>query len=94
MVGLTSAAGLVGYLSEPDPALQTFALQQLDQDIDLLWTEVAGSIGQMLVFPCCSSVEITEFSNESFPIMLSDVHRARLREIDLSVRIKLANVPI
>ncbi|KAF2453880.1 armadillo-type protein [Lineolata rhizophorae] len=47
MVGLTSAAGLVGFLSEPDSALRTFALQRLNEDIDLLWPEVAGSIGQI-----------------------------------------------
>lgn len=47
MVALTSAAGLVGFLSEPDPELQAFALERLDKDIDSVWTEVSGSIGQM-----------------------------------------------
>jgi 26S proteasome regulatory subunit N2 len=47
MVGLTSAAGLVGFLSEPDPSLRAYALQQLNEEIDLLWPEVAGSISQM-----------------------------------------------
>lgn len=47
MVGLTSAAGLVGFLAEPDPALQSFALNRLNQDIDLLWPEVSASLGQM-----------------------------------------------
>ncbi|KAI9894905.1 MAG: proteasome regulatory particle base subunit [Vezdaea aestivalis] len=47
MVGLTSAAGLVGYLSEPDPELQIYALRRLDDHMDLLWTEVAGSVGQI-----------------------------------------------
>ena len=49
MVGLTSAAGVVGFLYEPDPALQTFALQRLNDEIDSVWTEVSGSIGQMYV---------------------------------------------
>ena len=49
MVGLTSAAGLVGFLSEPDPALQAFALERLNTEIDSVWTEVSGSIGQMYV---------------------------------------------
>ncbi|KAH0565664.1 hypothetical protein GP486_000938 [Trichoglossum hirsutum] len=44
MVGLTSAAGLVGFLSEPDPELRVFALKKLDEEIDLLWAEVADSI--------------------------------------------------
>jgi 26S proteasome regulatory subunit N2 len=47
MVGLTSAAGIVGYLAEPDPALRSFALRRLNEEIDLLWPEVAGSVSQM-----------------------------------------------
>lgn len=47
MVGLTTAAGLVGFLSEPDVELKVYALKRLDEEIDLLWTEVAGSVGQM-----------------------------------------------
>jgi hypothetical protein len=49
MVGLVSAAGLVGFLSEPDPELQSFALKQLDSQVDLLWTEIANSVGEMYV---------------------------------------------
>lgn len=47
MVGLVSAAGLIGFLSEPDPELRVFALKQLNAQVDLLWTEIAGSVGQM-----------------------------------------------
>lgn len=47
MPALTSAAGLVGFLSEPDPTLQAFALERLNEEIDSVWTEVSGSIGQM-----------------------------------------------
>jgi hypothetical protein len=47
MVGLISAAGLIGFLSEPDPELRVFALKQLDSQVDLLWTEIANSISQM-----------------------------------------------
>jgi 26S proteasome regulatory subunit N2 len=47
MVGLVSAAGLLGFLSEPDLDLRSFALRQLDGQVDLLWTEIANSIGQM-----------------------------------------------
>jgi 26S proteasome regulatory subunit N2 len=47
MVAINFAAGLVGFLSEPDPALQAFALERLNNDIDSVWTEVSGSIGQM-----------------------------------------------
>ena len=51
MVGLVSAAGLVGFLSEPDPELKVFALKQLDSQVDLLWTEIANSVGQMYALP-------------------------------------------
>lgn len=47
MPGLSSAAGVVGFLSEPEPELQVFALQVLDEQIDSLWTEVAGSVGDI-----------------------------------------------
>ena len=48
-MGLTSAAGLVGFLSESSAELQVFALQRLNEEIDPVWTEVSGSIGQMYV---------------------------------------------
>lgn len=47
MVGLTSAAGLVGCLFEDDPALKIFALQRLDKEIDLVWMEVVDSLSHM-----------------------------------------------
>ena len=57
MVGLTSAAGVVGFLSEPDPELQIFALRKLDEEIDSLWTEVAGAVGDIEAL----------YEDESFP---------------------------
>lgn len=47
MGGLTSATGVVGFLSEPDPELQIFALRKLNDEIDSLWTEVVGSVGEV-----------------------------------------------
>jgi hypothetical protein len=47
MPGLVSASGILGFLSEEEPELKVFALQTLNDDIDTLWTEVAGSVGQM-----------------------------------------------
>ena len=47
MVGLTSAAGVVGFLAEPDTDLQVFALQKLNEEVNSLWTEVADSIGEI-----------------------------------------------
>ena len=57
MVGLTSAAGIVGYLLEPDPELQIFALRKLNEEINSLWTEVAGSVGEIEAL----------YEDESFP---------------------------
>lgn len=47
MASLVSAAGLIGFLSEPEPELRGFALKQLDNQVDLLWTEIAGAVGEM-----------------------------------------------
>lgn len=47
MVGLTSAVGVVGFLSEPDYELQIYALRKLNDEIDSLWTEVVESIGEI-----------------------------------------------
>ncbi|KAL9127651.1 MAG: hypothetical protein Q9217_003519 [Psora testacea] len=47
MVGLTSAVGVVGFLSELDSELQIFALRKLNEEIDKLWTDVVGSIGDV-----------------------------------------------
>ncbi|KAK7611976.1 26S proteasome-like protein regulatory subunit rpn2 [Phyllosticta paracitricarpa] len=57
MGGLTSAAGLVGFLSEPDNDLRSFALHRLNEEIDLLWPEIAGSVGQIEAL----------YEDESFP---------------------------
>jgi hypothetical protein len=51
MSGLTSAAPLLAYLSEQDPALRSFALNKLNQEVDLLWPEISGSVSQMYVVP-------------------------------------------
>ena len=49
MPGLTSASGVLGFLYDEEPELKVFALQTLNDDIDTLWTEVAGAVGQMYV---------------------------------------------
>jgi len=80
MVGLTSAAGLVGYLSEPAPELQVFALEQLNEEMDSVWTEVSASIGQIEAL----------FEDERFPhrqlaaLVLSKVYY-QLQEYDESM---------
>ncbi|CAG8955210.1 hypothetical protein HYFRA_00007226 [Hymenoscyphus fraxineus] len=57
MPGLTSASGVLGFLSDEEPELKVFALQTLNDDIDTLWTEVADSVGQIE----------TLYEDESFP---------------------------
>ncbi|KAI9796755.1 MAG: proteasome regulatory particle base subunit [Piccolia ochrophora] len=57
MVGLTSAAGLVGFLAEPEPELRVYALRRLNEEVDLLWTEIADSVGQIEAL----------YEDESFP---------------------------
>ncbi|KAJ5731324.1 26S proteasome regulatory complex non-ATPase subcomplex Rpn2/Psmd1 subunit [Penicillium malachiteum] len=57
MVGVVSAAGLVGFLSEPDPELRVFALKSLDSQIDLLWTEVVNAVPDIEAL----------YEDESFP---------------------------
>lgn len=47
MPGLTSAVGILSFLFDEETDLKVFALQTLNDDIDTLWTEVAGSVNQM-----------------------------------------------
>lgn len=51
MPGLVTATGVLGFLSDEEPELKVFALQTLNDDIDTVWTEVAGALSQMYV-PC------------------------------------------
>lgn len=47
MPGLVTATGVLGFLSDEEPELKVFALQTLNEDIDTVWTEVAGALSQM-----------------------------------------------
>jgi 26S proteasome regulatory subunit N2 len=72
MVGLASAAGLVGFLSEPDPELRVFALKTLDSQIDLLWTEVVDAVPQMFVIPSIICIESNfHIMIEKFPAKIT-----------------------
>jgi 26S proteasome regulatory subunit N2 len=51
MPGLVSATGVLGFLADEEPELKVFALKTLNDDIDTVWTEVAGALSQMCV-PC------------------------------------------
>lgn len=47
MPGLVSATGVLGFLHDEEPELKVFALRTLNDDIDTVWTEVAGELSQM-----------------------------------------------
>lgn len=47
MPGLITATGVLAFLADDEPELKVFALQTLNDDIDTVWTEVAGALGQM-----------------------------------------------
>lgn len=49
MVGLVSAAGLIGLLDEPNDEIKCYALKQLDSLVNQLWAEVADHISKLWV---------------------------------------------
>ncbi|CAI6096201.1 hypothetical protein V2G26_008019 [Clonostachys chloroleuca] len=57
MPGLVSATGVLAFLAEEEPELRVFALQTLNDDIDTVWTEVAGALSQIEAL----------YEDESFP---------------------------
>ncbi|KOS23332.1 26S proteasome regulatory subunit rpn2 [Escovopsis weberi] len=57
MPGLVSATGVLAFLADEEPELKVFALQTLNDDIDTVWTEVAGALSQIEAL----------YEDESFP---------------------------
>jgi 26S proteasome regulatory subunit N2 len=49
MPGLVSARGILAFLADEETELKAFALKTLNDDIDTVWTEVAGALSQMCV---------------------------------------------
>jgi 26S proteasome subunit RPN2, N-terminal domain len=49
-VMLTSAAGVLSLLQEPDDALKAHALQKVNDLVDQFWAEIASSIATMYVY--------------------------------------------
>eukprot|EP00123_Amoebidium_parasiticum_P013699 comp22103_c0_seq1/m.32265 comp22103_c0_seq1/g.32265 ORF comp22103_c0_seq1/g.32265 comp22103_c0_seq1/m.32265 type:complete len:931 (-) comp22103_c0_seq1:132-2924(-) len=49
MVEITSAAGVLALLDEPDTDLQVFALERLDEVVDQFWAEIADHISKIEV---------------------------------------------
>ncbi|BFY99327.1 hypothetical protein BsWGS_02367 [Bradybaena similaris] len=46
---ITSAAGVISLLDEPEPQLKTFALTRLDSIVDVFWAEISESVGKIEV---------------------------------------------
>ncbi|EAQ83422.1 hypothetical protein CHGG_09826 [Chaetomium globosum CBS 148.51] len=57
MPGLVSATGVLAFLADEEPELKVFALKTLNDDIDTVWTEVAGALSQIEAL----------YEDESFP---------------------------
>ncbi|CAM1508568.1 Fc.00g054160.m01.CDS01 [Cosmosporella sp. VM-42] len=57
MPALVSATGVLAFLADEEPELKVFALQTLNDDIDTVWTEVAGALSQIEAL----------YEDESFP---------------------------
>jgi len=57
MPALVSATGVLGFLADEEPELKVFALKTLNDDIDTVWTEVAGALSQIEAL----------YEDESFP---------------------------
>lgn len=49
MVGLVSAAGLIGLLDEPNDEIKCYALRQLDATVHQFWAEIADHVSKMSV---------------------------------------------
>lgn len=49
MAGLISATGVLAFLADDEPELRIYALKTLNEDVDTVWTEVAGSLSDMWV---------------------------------------------
>lgn len=64
MPGLVTATGVLGFLADEEPELKVFALQTLNDDLDTVWTEVAGALSQM----CVSTVDAADDVFERFPL--------------------------
>ena len=62
MTGLGKATGVLAFLADEELELKVFALKTLNDDIDTVWTEVAGTLSQMCVIPLSSHVGLLSSS--------------------------------
>lgn len=66
MPGLSSAAGLIGLLDEPDQQLRCYALQKLDELVNQFWPEIAESVSKMFVETSSASAHVLASGADGF----------------------------
>jgi hypothetical protein len=66
MPGLSSAAGLIGLLDEPDQQLRCYALQKLDELVNQFWPEIADSVSKMFVETSSASAHVLASGADGF----------------------------
>ncbi|GFO48120.1 26S proteasome non-ATPase regulatory subunit 1 [Plakobranchus ocellatus] len=69
-MNITSAAGVISLLDEPEPQLKTFALNKLDNIVDVFWAEISENVDKIEVL-----YEDPQFkSNELAALVASKVY--------------------
>ncbi len=79
MPGLVTATGVLGFLADEEPELKVFALQTLNDDIDTVWTEVAGALSQMYVPLLCVLAGPPDLTSFSFRAVRLSTRMSRSR---------------
>jgi 26S proteasome regulatory subunit N2 len=46
-MNITSAAGVISLLDEPEPQLKAFALEKLNNIVDVFWAEISENVEKM-----------------------------------------------
>ena len=46
-MNITSAAGILGLIGEPEPEVKMFALNKLNQVVDVFWPEISEAVGKI-----------------------------------------------
>ncbi|KAI5851178.1 armadillo-type protein [Morchella snyderi] len=80
MPGLSSAAGLIGLLDEPDQQLRCYALQKLDELVNQFWPEIAESVSKIEVL-----YEDEQFSERQLAALVASKVYYHLGEYDESM---------
>ncbi|XP_064639152.1 26S proteasome non-ATPase regulatory subunit 1-like [Lineus longissimus] len=66
IMNITSAAGVIALLDEDEPELKVFALQKLDQIVDVFWAEISDAVSKIEVLH-----EDISFSHKSLAALVA-----------------------